>query len=130
MLVIESREQRDWPYGVNVNGGQVILDFDAERLLSNVDILIPRDRWASAESWTRPSAVRPGDIALPPGVVANHEVDWPFRIVAGLRFSWFLLKLVEWDSVERGVQLSPTCVALLNERFLVGLYGELPQPQP
>lgn len=84
ILVVESKVERDWPYGIDVDG-RIVFDIDEERSLANFDFHIPRDRWPRGTLSPQPPVVGRGDLVFSKDALVRKsfsldiEVRWDPR---------------------------------------------------
>ncbi len=118
-LDLVSEPSRSWPYGVNVDN-LMILDFDADAILSHVEILIPVARWHVEDPFpalprTRQSAdvrlAQPSRHAfITSQVLGRTNTDRSSAII-----TFGLLR-----NESKAVELSSLCHALIEEDYLIG----------
>lgn len=119
VLTIESPIVRPWPFGVNIDG-LVLLDLDDERVLSAVELLIPRSRWRKVDAlpaW--PFFKKRSDLILKPDVVATKMHRLPVSVVAD-KFGKDVL--ISFGSLEpdHWVQLADNALAAIRDGELQG----------
>jgi len=118
ILVIESRFERPWPFGVDIDG-RVVFDIDENRILSNVDLHIPKARWRRDLEDDVPAVAPPGDLVFSQEAIETKSFSLPLRVRAdpGLR-----LLRIEFgtEPPDRAIALSGSCIALLSGAELVG----------
>src|SRR5688500_3451669 len=71
LLIVESLQQRQMAYCVNIEGGLLLLYFDAKRKLQEIEFVIPRNLWQKSSNLPKPDAVEASDIFLR-GVQSYH----------------------------------------------------------
>jgi hypothetical protein len=54
VLAVSSRVERDWPYGIDIDG-RIIFDIDVKRSLANFDVIIPKNKWTVLKSCKTPA---------------------------------------------------------------------------
>lgn len=122
IVVVESRMPRNWPFGVDVDG-RIVFDLDERRVLANFDIHIPRNRWDKSLDEVLPTSVQSGDLAFTKQAIEQKSFHIPLR--ARCDQSSTVLRLEFGDAgVDRKIQLSDRCVALLNGNELIGFIIE------
>ena len=118
LLVMESRVARPWPFGVDIDG-RVVFDIDENRILSNVDLHIPRARWKRDLGEDVPAIAPPGDLIFSQEAIKAKSFSLPLRVRAdpGLR-----RVCIEFGTQppNRAIALSGSCIALLSGTELVG----------
>ena len=62
LLIVESVQSRQMAYCVNIDGGLLLLYFDAKRKLQEIEFGIPRSRWQKSSNISEPDAVESSDI--------------------------------------------------------------------
>jgi len=119
MLILASPVSRDWPLGIDVDG-RVVFDIDANRVVANVDIHIPKHRWSPGRLPPWPKKSEAGDLAFSEEAIAKKSFSFPIRMVCNEERSSVLLYLDDQDP-DRVIQLSDDCGALVRGNLLIGL---------
>jgi len=118
ILVAESRIERPWPFGVDIDG-RIVFDLDDQRALANFDLHVPKNRWKSDLKEEVPGIAPPGDLLFAPETIALKSFSLPLRV----RTDPLSRRLrIEFGTHQptRAVALSASCIALLSADELVG----------
>jgi hypothetical protein len=117
-LVVESRIERPWPFGVDIDG-RVVFDIDENRVLANFDLHIPKARWKRDLGDDVLAVAPPGDLIFSREAIETKSFSLPLSVRAdpGLR-----RVRIEFgtEPPDRAVALSGSCIALLSGAELVG----------
>ena len=117
-LVIESRFERPWPFGVDIDG-RVVFDIDENRILSNVDLHIPKARWKRDLGDDVPSVAPLGDLIFSQEAIKTKSFSLPLRVRADARVRRVRIEFGT-EAPDRFIALSGLCIALLSGAELVG----------
>src|SRR5947208_2842602 len=79
ILVLESREPRALPYGLDIDG-VIVFDIDESRVLANLDLHIRADLWERASTAFWPNEVNSGDLAFPDETLKTKSFHLPQRV--------------------------------------------------
>lgn len=117
ILAAESRVERAWLYGVDIDG-RIVFDLDDERRLANFDLHIPKGRWKQAHGLNAPFVVGAADLIFSEQAIAVKS----FNLTIEVRHDEHGMVQILFGSAtpERAYSLSDSCLALLNDRELVG----------
>jgi len=121
-FVLKSDVPRPWPHGVNIDHS-VVLDFDEDRVLANVELLGPMSAWKGKEPVVQ-SASTAGDIRLGNALVGNSSYDWPVVVSKDVQREMVRVSF-GGSEFDRAVGLSATAAALLRNDRLVGFWFSL-----
>lgn len=121
-LEIQSSVARPWPYGVNVDGGAIVFDLDGERVLTNVDILIPRRHWKFVERLPAPRPTIAADIVFDQETIDLQGVSCEIQVLTDPERSVALIVLGRSTCQTEAIELSERCTALVHTNQLVGFY--------
>lgn len=78
IFTLETELLRTCPIGVNIDG-MLMLDFDEDRVLAGVELLLPMSGWKGKTSVAQPLA-RTGNIILSGSLSGQVEYDWPILV--------------------------------------------------
>lgn len=123
ILVLESPEQREWPYGIDVDG-RIIFDIDDERVLANCDLHIGRDRWESDAGMDWPSDAQAGDILFSLAAVETKTFSLPLRVTLDRAQRRVRIEIGTL-SPDRFVALAERCIACISKGQLAGFFVQL-----
>lgn len=124
ILEVESTVPRSWPYGVDIDG-RIIFDIDADFILANVDILIPRRRWKLATSLEEPQGLRDMDIEFSQASVKHKSYHLPVEVQTDGSKSRVYVSIGETEQRATWVALSERCLVLVAEDRLKGFFLKL-----
>jgi hypothetical protein len=122
ILTLRSALHGPWPYAVNIDG-TVILDFDENRTLAAVELLLPMSGWKGKEGVAQPLG-RPGDIRLAEELSGNVQYDWPIVVSKDVQRDMARISFGSAD-FNRAVTLSDNASALLQDVQLTGFWFSL-----
>lgn len=128
ILVVESRVRREWTYGINIDDA-MILDIDADRILANIDLMIPRRRWKGIPlNVAPPVAPRPSrkaNLKFSMASIEQKSFHLPLEVKAhpGKTSIYILIGQIQPDAL--WVALSKACFAVIDENKLLGFYVSL-----
>lgn len=118
ILVAESRVERPWPFGVDIDG-RIVFDLDDQRVLANFDLHVPKNRWKKDLEEEVPAIAPPGDLVFASEATAIRSFSLPLRVRAD-PLSRRLRIEFGTGQPDRAVALSASCTALLSAGELVG----------
>jgi hypothetical protein len=118
ILTLRSSLLGPWSYGVNIDG-TVMLDFDDDRTLAAVELVLPMSGWKGQESVAQPLG-RPGNIRLSEELSGNNEYDWP--VVVSKDVQRDAAQITFSADFNRAVSLSEKASALLHDDCLIGFW--------
>ena len=124
ILAVESEVERPWPFGVDIDGN-LVFDLDAQRVLANFDLHIPRNLWMPGISIALPHAL-PGDIVFSSETVAHKSFNLPLRVTTDSYGQRVLIEIAD-ISPTGAVALSDACIGLLSGTELAGFFVKLPK---
>lgn len=119
ILVAESRIERPWPFGVNIDG-RIVFDLDDQRVLANFDLHVPRHRWKKdIQEEEFPAIARSGDLVFAAETVATKTFSLSLRVRTDSHSRQLRIEFGT-DLPTGAVALSAACIALLSAGELVG----------
>jgi hypothetical protein len=118
ILAAESKVERPWPFGIDIDG-RLIFDVDQQGVLANFDLHVPRDRWQKNLEDELPRIASPGDLVFSSEAIATKSFSLPLQVRTD-RLSCRLRIEFGWNKPDRAIALSDSCVALLSADELVG----------
>lgn len=123
VLTVESRVKRPWPIGVDIDGS-VVFDLDADRRLTNIDILIPADRWTEGVGPLFAHFPPAGDLLFTQETVLVKSFSRRIRVSKDTAQNLVHVQ-IESHPTTQLVALSNACVAHVSESTLVAftLFG-------
>ena len=80
LLLVESSQWRQMAYCVNIDGGSLLLYFDKQRKLRDIELGIPRSHWQQLSVITKPNEAKPADIFL--RGVASYHGKWKHSLIS------------------------------------------------
>jgi ribose 5-phosphate isomerase B len=79
ILAVESKLQRPWPFGVDIDG-RIIFDIDQCRVLANFDLHIPKKRWTKESLIVPPVQRCLGDLIFSQETIEIKSFSLPLRV--------------------------------------------------
>lgn len=120
VLIAESRVERPWPFGIDIDGS-IIFDLDEERRLACVDVHTPKRYWIDGAGPTFAKRPPAGDLVFTEEAVLLKSFSQRIRIT---RDRTRQLVHVEFDSNQqdpRLAALSDSCIGHVSGGMLVAL---------
>ncbi len=125
ILEVGSRVQRDWPFGIDIDG-TVIFDIDAQRVLANFDLLIPMARWKVVKLFPVSPATAPAcDIVFTQKTLAVKSFHMPHEVLTNPARTRVVLRFGLPSRQINAIKLSEECFAWLEGDALTGFYVSL-----
>ena len=121
ILSVTSKEALSWPYGIHIDG-RVLLDANEERMLANIDLLIPKKYWHSGIQPELPMRLLETDLLLTQPTLRQKDFSFDLSIVSDETESWVHIFFGEGLQGTTWVKLSPQCFVQLANRSLLGFY--------
>jgi hypothetical protein len=121
IVVAESDLKRPWPYGVNIES-LVLMDFDENRVLAHVEVLVRRSLWRAANSFNR--SIRKSlvaDVLIADTKQKSNFVEAELSIHYVSEDHSLYVTLSDGDEVVDRVVLSDTVDIYVWEGALVGM---------
>lgn len=119
ILAVQSRVDRPWLFGVDIDG-RVVFDLDEQRVLANFDLHIPKARWKRASVEDESPLITPaGDLAFAAETIKTKSFSLPLTIRTDVHTRRVRIDFAT-RKPNRAVALSGSCIALLSEDELVG----------
>ena len=107
-------------YQVKV-GNSLLLDFDAQRTLISVEVLISKRFWAVGElAWPAPPTVTKANVTLPHSAKKQQFFREPVEVLTDPVGARVLIKFGPLKGDLQAADLGPGCTALLLGKSLVG----------
>ncbi|GIW90145.1 MAG: hypothetical protein KatS3mg109_0577 [Pirellulaceae bacterium] len=127
-VTLDSKVQQQWPIGVNIDA-LVILDFNADRVLASVEILMPFELWEQRDFPVPQGESVQGVLRLarPCIIPSSFSMTPPRFFVYASRDENGLLMFGEYGSRILLVHLSEYCRAIISDNNLVGFFFDLPK---
>lgn len=124
VLELSSTVPRDWPHGIDIDG-RIIFDLDADRVLVNLDLLIPRRRWKITPSLEPPQASRSADLEIAEISLAHKSFHLPLEVTTNEPRSCARILFGKVEHQSSQVALSSRCLAFIEEDRLIGFFVRL-----
>jgi hypothetical protein len=128
-LEIQTNEDVEWPYGINIDNS-VVLDFDESRRLANIDVLAPPDAWeVFAEIGRFVSRGKPADLLVSEESLEETFREDPVDFFTDAHRTVLIVsigKVFPWNDGSKVVELSSACAAVLAEGVLTAIIIHLP----
>lgn len=118
ILAVESRLERPWPFGVDIDG-RVVFDIDQHRVLANVDLHVPKARWKRDLGDDVPIVAPPGDLIFSQEAITTKSFSLPLRVRTDPSFRRVRVDFGA-EPPDRAIALSGSCIALLSAGELIG----------
>lgn len=119
ILAVQSRIERPWLFGVDIDG-RVVFDLDEQRVLANFDLHIPKSRWRRDRLEEEyPLTVPAGDLVFAVETIETKSFSLPLTIRTDVNTGHVRIEFAK-HKPNRAVVLSSSCVALLSADELVG----------
>ncbi len=125
VLEVGSSVQRDWLYGVDIDGN-VVFDLDSDRVLANFDLLVPKYLWKVTESagrWSSPS--QEADLQFHRETLKHKSFHLPLEVTTDEKRSLVSIRFGEVNQQARVIILSESCLALVEADHLLGFLLKL-----
>ncbi|HEY9839710.1 MAG TPA: hypothetical protein V6D23_04575 [Candidatus Obscuribacterales bacterium] len=118
ILSLTSPTAGDWPYGLDL-GARVVMDFDRDGCLRNLDLLIPPARWQQGEIALPGTRIK-GSLALNVMPLQRSSYALPIEAISPAAGQL----LLHWGPTQASscVLLSKQVTALMAGTLWVGLY--------
>jgi hypothetical protein len=144
LLIVQSLQPRQMAYCVNIDGGHLLLYFDTQRKLQDIEVGISRKHWQKLSNLLEPSAVESEDIFL--RGVASYNGKWKrphirkradgstirtyayehqVMVVTNPDLSAVQITLGSTDKLSRWISLSEHCWVQVAENRLKGLFVKI-----
>lgn len=133
ILFIASVNRRRLAYTININGGEVLIGITADRILQDVEFLIPRRAWNVVPRTIFPQSTHVADLVFPYVAEENVVVEWPrgtVSVTTDVQYSYAYAQLGESPPGALWVALSEQCFALVAEDLLKGFFVALTNRTP
>ena len=117
ILAVGSDVQREWLYGIDIDG-TVVFDLDAARRLANFDVLVGRRLWERGSTRAWPSQSPVGTLVFSQEAIARKSFSMPIRCVYDEERRILSVTFGK-DPVDE-LEMSQGCLALLAGSELVG----------
>lgn len=108
-------------YSLNVDGGILTLDLDAERTLVNFDLAYPRSSWPVGEFPEDPMRGETrGDLTFSRRTVEHLDLHLPVNVLTNRGRTRLLIEIGGRRIVSNRILLSDACLALVDHDCLCG----------
>jgi hypothetical protein len=118
ILAVESSVQREWPFGIDIDG-VLVFDLDEQHCLANVDLHVPKNRWVRDLGAEVTLISRPGDLIFLPEALAQKSFNLPIRVRTNKQAQRIRIEIGA-TKADRAIALSESCAALLAGNNLAG----------
>lgn len=121
ILSAQRRHSQHWPFGMDL-GARIVMDFDQDWFLAQLEILIPPNHWQE-ELFQQPHPKQWGTLAL--NAMPVQRISSPLR-PAVLKHPEASQILIQWGPAQpsQSIRIAPQLVALLADTLWVGLFIE------
>lgn len=120
ILSATSSVDRPWMKGADIDGS-VLFDVDEHRVLTNIDVLIPKAKWKSTRAAVRPLGSINGDLIFSEQTLATKSFSLPITVDASADKSQVVVRFGRMPYTET-VALSDDCIGLLHGNTLSGFW--------
>lgn len=117
ILSAESCVTRAWPFGINIDSA-LVFDIDAQGILANLDLLIPKRLWVPGDVCVSKDIERRGDALIAKKSLDVKSFNSPVKVKFNSSLVFIEIGFNKHDTVLR---LSDTCSLLLYEDYLAGI---------
>jgi len=126
VLDLGSGIRMPWVYGVDIDG-TIIFDLNAERLLVNVEVLIPKKMWRVAPQTTVPYPKRSATLTFSERTIRHKSFSLPITIYTNRQRTSVLILFDDAMNNNNAwwVKLSHRCFAAVQHGRLVGFLAWL-----
>ena len=144
LLIVESLQPRQMAYCVNIEGGHLLLYFDTQRKLQEIELGIPRKHWQKLSNLTSPDGTESSDVFLrgvqsfygkwtyprirkrtDSSTIRGYEYDREVTAVTNLEFSVVQILIGSPEKSSRWISLSENCWAQIAENRLKGFFVKI-----
>jgi len=127
-VTLESKVQQQWPIGINIDA-LVVLDFNADRVLASVEILIPFELWEHKNVSVPQGKLLRGALKLarPYAIPSSFSMTCPQLCIYNGRDQDCLLIFGQCGTRVSIVNLSDYCRAIISNDNLIGFVFDLPE---
>lgn len=124
LLEVGSSVPREWTYGIDIDG-TVIFDIDADRILANFDLLIPKRLWEVTSIPLNPHSSRQVDLRISEGSITHKSFHLPLTVMTNHSRSCAYILFGTTESSTSWITLSDSCLALVLQDRLRGFFVKL-----
>jgi hypothetical protein len=144
ILIVESLQPRQMAYCVNIEGGHLLLYFDAQRKLQDIEFGISRKHWQRLSNLPGPDRSESSDVFLrgvqplhgkwkhphirkrdDGSTIRGYEYDREVTAVANSELSAVQILIGSPETSSRWISLSENCWAQVAENRLKGFFVEI-----
>lgn len=124
ILAVQSRVPRDWPFGVDIDG-RLIFDIDADRILANFDLHIPKRYWIVQSRADEPRACQEASLEFTGSALEYKSFSLPLQVRTDAARSYALIEFDKLIPHGRWLALSEKCLARVDVDCLTGFFVRL-----
>jgi len=124
ILEVSSKAQRPWPYGVDIDG-TIIFDLDANCVLANFDLLIPKRLWREVSTIKPQLSTHTGALLFSANSIRHKSFHIPIKVITESRGRVVVIYFGEVHPGFSVISLSEQCFALANKSVLFGFFIRL-----
>jgi hypothetical protein len=124
VIEVASEVAREWPYGVNI-GASIVFDIDANMILANFDVLIPRKRWRKQADPKKPLHARDADLKFSHETLKQKSFSFPLVVSSDREGKRVVVAFQDSAADAPAVALSDRCFAYVRAGELLGFYLDL-----
>lgn len=126
VIEVTSDSAREWQYGINV-GAAVVFDLDADRVMLNFDVLIPKKRWKLRLDPGKPEYAREADLQFDQDTLRAKSFSLPVIVSSDSARRHVLIAFGELAPDATPTALSDRCFAFIERGVLLGFYLDFGQ---
>jgi hypothetical protein len=124
VLFIETKVDRPKAFGINLEGGSVLLKLDANHILKSAEFVYHRRAWKISQiEIPEPKYTR--DIQLPNVELWYNGFEMDVTAVTDEQYHYVQFRFYKFSGEEEWIALSDECYALIVEGNLCGFFIKL-----
>ena len=121
LLEVGSRFEREWTFGIDIDG-TIIFDIDANYVLANFDLLIPKRYWEVSTELTRPTKTRKWNLEVLARSIEHKSFHLPLIVNTNQARSAVQITFGSLEEGTKWAELSDDCFALVRQDILCGFF--------
>jgi hypothetical protein len=124
LLVVSRALLEPCPYGIDVDG-TLVFDLDADHVLANFELLVPKRLWHVVSTSEAPRPSREAEIVFSQSSVIQKSFHLPLEVRTNELQSYADIRIGRSEKEAIWVALSGSCFALLTRDRLKGFFVSL-----
>ena len=125
ILFIKNPNQRVMAFSINIEGGQVLLALNSNRILQSAEFIIHRRIWKKATFDIPPVHKISADIEFPNVRTRYTEFELPVTVTTDEAYSFAHIIIGEVEPDVDCIALSDQCFVLVHSGYFKGFYIKL-----